>query len=292
PFGDSSALPSLLVAKLARERVSVVLTGDGGDELFAGYPRVWKTYVADKWRRRIGRFGGRVLKAVGGNLYHLPGRVGALGHRTRTFGILINQGAPAQYEANPALLSMNEYDVLGERVRSVLRAHSPLEKSRNRFDLVTSENEAERMMWHDVNFRLTSDYLTKVDSATMYYALEARCPFLDIELWQYAAKLTMLDRMPGGRRKGLLSDLAADTLPKSAILRQKQGFGIPFYEWLRGPWYGFWQDLFESSTSSRLGLLDDAGVRRMLEAHRNGKNHSVCLWNLAMLELWLRANHF
>lgn len=292
PFGDSSALPSLLVAKLAKDRVSVVLTGDGGDELFAGYPRVWKAYIAGVWRSRIGRLGGKVFTLLGEPLQYFPGLAGDYGKRMKTFGHFVRDGSPAQYFSNPYIPFLQKNKILGPMFNSVLSNYDPSHVCGRKFDLLPADNEAERMMWHDLHFRLTSDYLTKVDSATMYYGLEARSPFLDIELWYYAARLKTEVRMNGDKRKGFLSDLALKLLPEKAINRPKQGFGIPFYQWLRGPWYQYWRDLFSSSRACQLGFLNDKGILELLDEHCTGSDHSIILWNLAIFELWLRKNRF
>lgn len=288
PFGDSSALPSLLVSELARRHVTVVLTGDGGDELFAGYDYVRFALEGQRLRERAGMFGTRAAYAASGALSGLPRGAGRRMARLHRVAGNALHGITGQLRQRSRFDRLREAGAIGPVLEGALERWHPAGAKTALFDTHPADSEAERCLWHDMQFHLPSDYLTKVDSATMYHSLEARCPMLDIELWQYPAKFPTEVRMPNGRRKGLLTDTALDVLPSRPFTRPKQGFSIPIHQWLRGQWQPRWQELFTNSRAQELGLVNDAGVHELLERHAGGETLTRPLWSLGQLELWLR----
>ncbi|MBZ0265252.1 asparagine synthase (glutamine-hydrolyzing) [bacterium] len=293
PFGDSSILPSMLVAQLARQHVTVALTGDGGDELFAGYLRATNLQTTDRLRSMIGINGGRFLHKVSSVMSNIPGKLGHLAARGETLSRLIVDGALGVLSPELVWEEYERFTILAEPMRHHLQETDPITDMHLLFDRLPADSEVERQMWHDAHFMLPGDYLVKVDNATMTHSLEARSPFLDQQLWEYAVKIPTKMRMLNGQRKGLLWKLAKDEMPGLEVQKGKYGFRVPVFEWIGNEWNSYWRNLFTDSRSAENNFIDEPGVQKMLQAHaeRVG-DFGFTLWNLGMLELWLRENGY
>jgi asparagine synthase (glutamine-hydrolysing) len=267
PFGDSSALPTMAVSRLARRHVTVALSGDGGDELFGGYPRYGAV--------RPMRVAQRMPAAVGRALRSLPGD-GRPQRRLRVFGELAR--ARSEREVYRELVSVWRTAELARLV--------PGARDGDRFCAGFGQEGAgrvERMMRCDARSYLIDDILQKVDRASMAVSLEARTPLLDPEVVSVALRCAdHAERGPGQKR---LARRALELrLPKELVDRPKMGFGVPIGEWLRGGLRPLVEDLVLSRSST---LYDSALAHTTCRLHLSGERDLASqLWSLLVFELW------
>lgn len=295
PFADPSQIPTYLVSALARQHVTVALSGDGGDEGFAGYnryfwgERLWGALgrVPRPLRRGAARaiqgvpprWWDRAVRAArgGGVFGHAPGdRIHKLA------GILAVPSAASLYrelsstwvDAGPAVLGVDE-------VPSPFAAGDPLLAA---FGLVPG------MQLLDLQTYLPDDILVKVDRAAMAVSLETRAPFLDHRVIEFAWRVPLALKVREGKGKWLVRQLLYRYVPQSLVDRPKQGFGVPVEEWLRGPLRDWAGDLLAPDRLRRDGYLDAARVQRLWDEHRSGaRNWQYALWNVLMFQAWLDA---
>jgi asparagine synthase (glutamine-hydrolysing) len=285
PFGDSSAIPAYLVSKLAREYVTVALTGDGGDELFAGYER----FYAAQLSRTYARLPGVVHRAVGGAIQRLPQSTTYrdLARRADRFV----QGASLPFSARYLgwvryVPSLWVAALRGEAEEAAVQSHYD-----SYFTLApVSDREAVAQLL-DVNLRtyLPDDLLVKVDRTSMAVSLEARSPFLDHTLMQFAASLSPDLKMRRGTTKYILKKALRGLLPDSIIDRKKHGFGVPVGAWFRGDLAAYVQAVLLSERAASRGLFSTDAVRAMLNAHQSEEaDLGHALWTLLIFEMWMQ----
>ncbi len=284
PFADSSAVPTYYVSKAARERVTVALSGDGGDELWAGYARhrveQWEG-TARRWLgpvagRVAGRIAGRVPLRVKGarSLRHLALSPAEACARKHAYGLFDGQTREASYSRDFAA-SVQDAD--------------PFVGFRTAYEACSSNDPLDRALYVDVKTYLVDDILTKVDKMSMAVSLETRVPLLDHKLLEFAATVPTPLKLKSGQSKYLLRRLLEKRLPASIIDRPKQGFEAPIGNWLSGPLAPMVDSLLLDGRFKERGIFDDRAVARLWREHRNGANdHRHRLWSLVMLELWFR----
>ncbi|MEQ8329590.1 MAG: asparagine synthase (glutamine-hydrolyzing) [Longimicrobiales bacterium] len=285
PFGDSSAIPTHIVSRLTREHVTVALTGDGGDEMFAGYPRFLAMVLAERipgWAVALG-------DAVGRRVPHHPD----FRHPTRRFARFFGAAA-----LPPEERMLRWIGFLPEAVPSML--HPELRGRVGRDELTASFREPWRRTDDPsplarvlaLNFRtyLPEDLLVKADRCSMAHGLELRSPFLDTDLMHFAATLPDRYRIRGRSLKWLLKRAFPDLLPPVLANRPKQGFGIPLPLWFRTHWKDFAHDRILGSDARLRSWLDPDEVAGIWREHQSGRvDHGHQLWALLTLETWLRG---
>jgi asparagine synthase (glutamine-hydrolysing) len=275
PFADSSAIPTYLVSQLAREHVTVSLSGDGGDELFGGYDRYGRLLrFRHLWR--VPTTARRWLVLLG---QRSPGRPG------RTFrvagNILRASDTAAAYRNLVATFGDNILDSVTFLGADSYRSNEewPSENF-SRWPLL------EAMMMTDLTTYLPDDILTKVDRASMAWSLEARVPLLDRELVELVLSLPV-ELRSYGEPKGLLKRILRRHIPPGLVDRPKQGFGIPIHEWLRNELYQSLREHTDPDALGRHGLLKPAPVARLVEEHATGRlNRGHALWAIYMFQMW------
>lgn len=281
PFADSSAIPTFLVAKLARERVKMVLTGDGGDETFAGYTR----YLRYLDLARIG-----AMRPLAATAAVLVGRLvpGATGYRLRRIAERLRLSFPDSYLSGVALTRADVADsLLGEAVRAGPAGHyAGLAAAAGRG---AGLEELDRCISIDFASYLPDDILVKLDRMAMANSLEGRAPYLDHKVVDFAVRLPRGLRVRGRRGKHLLRRVAARWLPREVLEKPKQGFAIPLGQWFRGPLREMTSDLIGSNGFRDRGLLDQRAARRYLDGHIAGEaDYGEILWLAVSIELWAR----
>ncbi len=289
PFADSSAIPTMYLSEMTRRHVTVALSGDGGDELFAGYTR----YLAVKLASRFDRLPGPLRRLITSKLWQrLPS---GAGHRS-----LLRRGKRflAALGETPEKRYLRWIGIFEESLRRELY-RPEFAAELGEFDAgdflmqayaeCPSRDFITRTTCADVLTYLPCDILTKVDIASMAFSLECRSPFLDQEVMELAARMPIELKLCGKQGKQILLDTFADLLPPSIQRRSKMGFGVPLANWFRGELQPFLRDvLFDSRTLSR-GLFEPSAVHRLFDEHVQSKNdHSHRLWALLCLELWQR----
>jgi asparagine synthase (glutamine-hydrolysing) len=280
PFADSSAVPTYLVAKLARNHVKMVLTGDAGDETFAGYDR----YLRYLQLQSLGP-----LKPVAAAGLELAGRLVPMsrGYRLRRVAERLRQPFPDDYLSGVALTRADiADDILGDGLRS---AGAPHGSAFSAFGASLDLDLLDRCVAIDFASYLPDDILVKVDRMAMAVSLEGRAPFLDPQLVDFALRLPRGMRIKNGRGKHLLRRAAARWLPPDVLAKPKQGFAIPLDRWFRGPLRELARDLVESTAFRERGLVKPAAARRYLDDHLAGKaDYGEVLWLIVSLELWAK----
>lgn len=277
PFADASALPTLLVSHLARERVTVALSGDGGDELFGGYSRYADVDRMEPPAPVIVR---RVLQALA--LMRSPGATGRAWMLNRARGW---RGRYASTVAYP--LSVRE----GGVARAGVTRFAPnLEHLLDPwFDRFGSRDFVTQMMLVDLETYLPGDILTKVDRMTMAVSLEARVPLLDHHVVEFAMSLPSRLKLQRGSGKRILRDAVAGVIPDHVLAKPKQGFAVPLERWFMGP-LRYRIEALTRDDSPIYQWVERDPVRRIASEHLNQRrNHPGVLWRLLVLDAWLKA---
>ena len=290
PYADASALPSWLLARETRRSVTVALTGDGGDEAFAGYPRYarvhdWEARV--NWARRSGI---RTLASLvaGTNGRALPSR---LARRAELVESVSHPDLGRRYAWMLRHFSDREKAALyGAPLRPLLERSAGELFSELAADPRAGSGALDRMLFLDTHSYLPDDLLVKLDLASMAHGLEARSPLLDHEVLELAASIPPELKYRRGELKWLLREAFRGRIPDGVLDRPKQGFEIPLNDWFRGPLSPLLDELVLAPDARLRRLLRPAGLELLVREHREQQfDHGRRLWALTMLELWLRG---
>src|SRR5512132_1037150 len=277
PFGDSSPLPTYLVSQLASGTVKVVLSGEGGDELFGGY----YTYVADRLAPRVGRAAPFLRPLV--ELLPSSSEKVSFDYKAKRFVRAAHLPPVERHHAWKEIFSPDAQ----EQLLSSSRTTDPLDVYRARYAETEGAEELARLQDLDLGIYLVDDLLVKTDRASMAHSLETRVPFLDPVVAELALALETRKKVRGFSKKRLLRRAAGPLLPSEIIRGRKQGFSIPVAAWLRGDLASFARDVLAPETIERQGYLDAGAVTRMLEEHISGKEDlSRQIWGLLSFTLW------
>lgn len=294
PFADSSQLPTYLVSRMARGHVTVALSGDGGDELFAGYnrhfhgPRLWSQMqrLPAGLRAAAGAGLGAVPPGVLTALVRVAGpfaprdlAAGRAGEKLHKLARIL--GARDRDAFQDALLRTGEaMAVLADRA-----APPPVNEGADA--RLENLDFAAAAMLFDTGQYLHDDVLTKVDRASMAVSLETRTPFLDRDLFDLAWRLPHHFKAEGGKGKRVLRALLYRHVPREIVDRPKAGFAMPIGRWLRGPLADWAESHLSPDALRRSGVFDVARVRALWQAHRSGRrDHETQLWSVLMYQSW------
>jgi asparagine synthase (glutamine-hydrolysing) len=277
PFGDSSALPTYLVSQLASGTVKVVLSGEGGDELFGGY----YTYVADLLAPRVGSAAPFLRPLV--ELLPSSSEKVSFDYKAKRFVRAAHLPPVERHHAWKEIFSPDAQ----EQLLSSSRTTDRLGVYRARYAETEGAEELARLQDLDLGIYLVDDLLVKTDRASMAHSLETRVPFLDPAVAELALALETRKKVRGFSKKRLLRRAAAPLIPREIIRGRKQGFSIPVAAWLRGDLASFARDVLARETIERQGYLDAGAVTRMLDEHISGKEDlSRQIWGLLSFTLW------
>lgn len=294
PFADSSQIPTWLVAKMTREHVTVSLSGDGGDELFAGYPRY---QFADTLWRSISQLHPTLRRSASSLLAsRSPGewdsilrllprkfRSAITGHRIHRLSQLMRTTSFPNFYSCLVSQWQEPWRLLREGGEEMQCIES--------FPIDSSASTLATMRLLDLDRYLPDDLLVKVDRATMNVSLEARAPFLNHRVVEFAFGLQDSILIHGGKGKWILKEVLRKYVPDSLTNRPKAGFSIPIAQWLRGALRPWADELLSADTLNRQGLLNTELVRGAWDEHLSGQHdRQAYLWNILMLQAWLQAN--
>lgn len=284
PFADSSEIPTMLVSMLARSKVTVALSGDGGDEFFCGYNIYENVHQA------------QLLDILGGmthSICNLPGLKQLQMEEKLPFRVQViagnrNKETKTQFGASNYITRANAM-VLGDGIS----CHFPVE---SRYDV---KDWQIRRMLLDMDTYLPGDILCKVDRASMKYSLEARCPILDKNVMEYSFRMDHRLKYQKGNKKRILKEIAYDYIPKELLERPKVGFGVPLDKWLRGPLKEQLLDMCNRDYLRRQGIFDAEFVADMIEGYvstgdggpATGANYSKLSWSFFVFQQWYH-NYF
>ena len=284
PFGDSSAVPTYLVSKLTREHVTVVLTGDGGDELFAGYLRFYAALLAERIPAAAGR-------AASGMLALVPPPPNERHWLARAQRFFRSMDLPLHDRATR--WNSLFFDDLEELLNpDFLAGGAPIDKLRHiggEREMMSGRSPLSQLLHANFTSYLADDLLVKTDRCTMANSLEARSPFLDRELIEYTALLPDDLKLQGRRTKAVLRDAFQDLLPPPIDRRGKMGFGVPLDAWFRGELRDYVRDLLLAPDARYRDVLSPPFVEGLIARHLAGQaNLGQQLWSIMTFEVWLR----
>jgi asparagine synthase (glutamine-hydrolysing) len=277
PFADSSALPTYLVSKLAAEDVKVALSGEGSDELFGGY----YTYVADLLAERFGGLAAAARPLA--ELLPTSTRRVSFDYKAKRFTRAAHLPPLERHHGWKEIFTADaRAELTGER-----RAFDPLGPYRERFAETAGHELLTRLQDVDFGLYLVDDLLTKTDRASMAWSLEARVPFMDTVVSNFAFSLPAKHKVRGLSKKRLLRAAVEPLLPHDVVHGRKRGFSIPAAAWLRGALEPFARDTLSADTLRRQGFFRHEAVERLLDAHVSGREDlSRQLWGLLSFTLW------
>jgi len=294
PFSDASQLPTFLVAELTRQHVTVCLTGDGGDETFAGYNRhFWAPAIWDKIKNVPPSLRGMAAGAA-----HLvsPGGYDAA---FKAMGSLLPKAGRVRTPGNKAhkladVLSADSREALYKQLSStwpdpsaLLATPEPLSPMDQPETWPHLNDYTRWMQYHDTVTYLPGDILQKVDRATMGVSLESRTPFLDHDVVEFAWRLPLDMLLKGKQGKCILRDILYKHVPRELVERPKMGFGVPINDWLRGPLSDWANELLAPDRIQSQGLFNADIISGQLSDHMNGKrDNQYRLWNMLMFQKW------
>jgi asparagine synthase (glutamine-hydrolysing) len=279
PYADSSAIPTLLVSKMARKHVTMTLSGDGGDELFMGYG-------AYRWAERLKHPAMTLMKWPASELL----KHGPLKYR-RAAGLFEN--IPAS-QLKSHIFSQEQYLFSRKGIKGILNPefYRPFELDETFIGMVSSLSASEQQAFFDLTYYLPDDLLAKVDRASMFFGLETRVPLLDYRLVEWALNLPPQFKNRKGESKWLLKQLLYQYVPKSLFDRPKRGFAIPLQNWLRKDLKDFAMDYLNTQAVKDVGILNPEAVRTLLDAFYQ-KNQTYLynkVWQLLVLQKWFIEN--
>jgi asparagine synthase (glutamine-hydrolysing) len=278
PFACASALGMLGVSRAVAPSATVLLTGDGGDDVFLGYPEHRHLWMAERLARALPA----TASSLWSNIRQKFPRHGAL-RRAASFMDYATGGLGAVANAHDGWPIYERHGLLGERLRESVIAQRRIPRTRESGRRVLSE-----FLAYDRRTRFTGEYLTKVDGATMYHALEARSPFLDQDLWEFAASLPFDLRLHHGRLKSVLRELARRKVGERVARGRKRGFGIPVGRWIAGRWRSILEEMLRESVLEREGWIRAGQALVQLERAAHAGCAPNQLWYIMVLESWLR----
>jgi asparagine synthase (glutamine-hydrolysing) len=281
PFACASALGMLRLSRAMKNSVTVMLTGDGGDDVFLGYPEHLYLWASQQLARAVPAAAARLwygLRQAVPQIGALRRGVHFLDYSTGGLGALTSgrEGLPGYYRDA----------LLGERLNGASIQARQIPWSPHAARRVLTE-----FLAFDYRTRFVGEYLTKVDGASMHYALEARSPFLDQDLWEFAATLPYGHRLRGRTLKAILRQIAGKRIGPRVAGGKKRGFGIPVQSWVAGEWSKTVEDHFQDSILAKQGWIDSGAVLRLLEKSKQTGRAPNRLWYLFVLESWMRQRH-
>ncbi len=280
PFGDSSSIPTYLVSRLAASHVKMVLSGDGGDELLAGYGRYGRWQQLQRLQRSSLGLGGPALGLMASLLDEKNGE------KFRRIAARLRQNFPDGYLSGVALSTPADLALIFGPDNVSARA-DPYASVRAHFLRADVPDAMDKILYGDMRSYLVDDILVKVDRASMANSLEARAPLLDQQLIAFAARLPAHLKRRGNEGKYLLKQIARTLLPAAVIDKPKQGFAIPLDDWFRGGLRPLLHDTLASRAARERGLFNQTGIDTLIGQHMAGTHsRGELLWLLLSFELW------
>jgi asparagine synthase (glutamine-hydrolysing) len=281
PFGDSSAIPTFAVSRLAAEHVKVVLTGDGGDEIFGGYEK----YVVEQREQRRDAWPKPIRRALGA-----IGDAMAEGMKGRNFLRHLALDGPQRYLDASSLFRYADHAQLlhPEAIGAIAATGAPEPWAGALEDMRSVPAGLSALQYCDLHHYLPLDILTKVDRMTMANSLEARPPLIDHHLVEFAATIPSHLLIRDGVTKYALKAAVRRQIPDAIIDRPKHGFAVPLARWLRHEWNAFMRDTLLSTRARQRGVFNPAYVEKLIDLHEHGRDLDAQLWTVLSFELWCR----
>ncbi len=292
PFADSSAIPTYRVCGLAREKVTVALSGDGGDELFAGYRRhKWHHYEEQMRRILPNGIRGPVFRCLGELYPKIDWAPKPL--RAKSTLQAIGRDSVEGYFHSISILPDGLRDKLfSDTMRRELQGYQAVEVLRGHMEAAPTDDHLSRIQYADIKTYLPGDILTKVDRASMAHSLEVRVPILDHKFLEWTASLPSRVKLRSGNGKHIFKKALEPMLPNDVLYRPKMGFAVPLNYWFRGPLRQRVRDTLTGPTLAGTGYFDASFLKKLVDQHESGaRDHSASIWSLVMFDSFLRQVH-
>jgi len=291
PYADSSAMPTYRVCQLARKDVTVALSGDGGDENFAGYRRYrWHSYE-EKMRSLLPVGIRKPLFGFLGRAYPKADWAPRVLRAKSTFEAMSRDTVEGYFHGVSVMGDSLRDKVFSPQFKRRLNGYKAVEVLRRHQAKNPAQDTVSQVQYLDMKTYMVGDILTKVDRASMAHALEVRVPFLDHKLMEWVSGLPVDYKLRGSEGKFMLKQALEPHLPHDIMYRRKMGFSIPLAEWFRGPLKEKLNTALKSQRMADTGLFDMAFLARMADEHARGvRDYSASLWTLLMFEAFLRNN--
>lgn len=286
PMSDGSLIPTFLLAQFVRKHVTVALGGDGGDELFAGYPMYYAHTVAAKYMALPSFVRNGLIEPVV-NALPVSTKNMSFDYKAKRFVRASKLGEVERHHSWFGSFSLDQHEALF--TKDVLaKTNADIYKGvRELVGRSDAKNVIEEMQYADINYYLAEDILTKVDRAAMAVSLETRAPFLDPRIGQFAASIPVEYKLKGKSGKLILKEAMKDLLPNDILHRPKKGFGIPIAEWLKGRLNPLMHDMLAPTLIREQGLFNADYIQKLISEHETGKaSHHKELWTLLVFQLW------
>jgi asparagine synthase (glutamine-hydrolysing) len=285
PFADSSAVPTYYVSQVARERVTVALAGDGGDENFAGYRRYYFDRRENTMRALVPSVIREPVFGTLASLYPKADWAPRILRGKATFENLARAPIEAYFRSVSALRPELKAQVLHQDLQSELNGYDSLDVLRYYYERADTEDPLSRIQYVDIKTYLTDDILVKVDRASMAHSLEVRAPILDHKLMELAASIPSSMKLRGMNGKYIFKKALKQVLPEAVLHRRKMGFAVPLTQWFRTDLKDLAHDVIFSRNGNH--LLNEPTIKRVWQEHQSGFcNRSTELWTLLMFRLW------
>lgn len=285
PYADSSAIPTYRVCQLAKERVTVSLSGDGGDEIFAGYRRQRLHRNEERLRSLIPLAIRRPLFGLLGRIYPKLDWAPQFLRAKTTFQALSQSSEEAYFHAVSKSTEQQRQALFSQEAKQSLKGYSALDLFKHYYHKSGSQDPLSKIQYLDIKTWLAGDILTKVDRASMAHALEVRVPLLDHTLIEWAATLPSGIKLKDGEGKYLLKKSMEPHLPEDILYRPKMGFGVPLCDWFRGPLKTRLKESLDNGVLAKTGLFNMEYIEQLVSQHQSGvRDHSSILWSILMFE--------
>lgn len=289
PFADASMIPTAQLAEFAREKVTVALSGDGGDEFFGGYYR----YSVFRYAQALNIIPQKLRNTLADSIAKILSKSGDerkfSGKARRVLSLIKEDGVSRYFDMLNKTDEGLKHTIYGDKLRSIPNIKPSINYLKELSESLTSCDSIERLMELDIYSYLPNDILTKVDIASMSSSLEVRSPLLDYDVIDFLAKLPINFKNTLTTRKRLLVETFKDDLPKEVYARKKMGFGVPVGRWIRNEWKEKSRELLLDSEISKHGYFKSSEVEKIFKAHLDGKqDYSYLLFSLMVMELWHR----
>lgn len=289
PFADSSAIPTYRVCELAKKRVTVALSGDGGDENFAGYRRHRWHMNEEKIRGLLPAPLRKPVFGVLGSAYPKMDWAPKVLRAKSTFQALAKESFEAYLHSMSVVVDGLREKMFSQTFRSQLGGYHALEVFRHHAERAPTHDPLSLIQYIDIKTYLPGDILVKVDRASMAHALEVRVPILDHQFMEWVAKLAPSMKLHGQEGKYIFKKSLEPHLPNDVLYRPKMGFGVPIAAWFRGPLKQRVRDAVLGQTLADTGMFEQKFLKQLVDEHQSGiGEHSAALWSLLMFESFLR----
>ncbi len=293
PYADSSAIPTYRVCELAKQRVTVALSGDGGDEHFAGYRRYRWHMNEEQLRSRLPLGLRRPLFGALGRWYPKADWAPRVFRAKTTFQALARNSVEAYMHTVSLTTAEQRQALFSPALRRELQGYRAIETLHRHAARADTEDPLSLIQYIDTKTYLVGDILTKVDRASMAHALEVRVPLLDHKFLEWAASVPSSYKLKGQEGKYLLKKALEPYLPNDVLYRPKMGFGVPLAKWFRGPLKARLRDAVTGGGLVESGLFATDYLHQLVDQHQSGRrDHSTLLWSLMMFEATLRDDAF